>query len=63
MQTVDHYSNCTLYRLDCGAFCLSNIAIGRADCLFVTIEVVRCTFCALGLTVSARLQQVVQTDY
>jgi len=35
----------------------------KAELLLGTIVIVRCTFCTVGLTVSATMQEAVQTDF
>jgi len=57
-----NYSYCSLYRPYCGAYCECKRAAGKADLLLVTIVIVRCTVCTVELSVSARGQQVKQTD-
>jgi hypothetical protein len=60
-QTVGHHSSCVVYRLYCGSYCQCNRARGKADRLLVTIAIVRCTVCTVGLTVSATGPEVQQT--
>ena len=56
------YSNCADCRLHCGSYCKCNRAIFSAVELLVIIAITRCAVCTVGLTVSATVQQVGQSE-